>query len=785
MLAYTRKPKASPLPRISSSYALTIEVNGWTNVYLEFWHQGFLGRVSSPELDEASLQELMLDYFVRAEPSKLSKLDLHYFYTATLRNDSLAPLCLTLQQTHTVARLRLVVRGNGKCSFVIGTTKEAAAFLSQYFDGVQEITERQFASVDEHLMRPKQLTKLVLPALRDVDDAFPLPFRTRCDPPAADAVIIGEVLSPISLRPVGPATTSLADLAKHLFVAGSNGSGKTNTVMQTTIQVHGRVPILIFDVKREHRALAKLIDARVYGFRGTNLCTMNLLKPPSAPDQWIKEFAAIFSEVISRNVPATGSKDVIIEELDRLFREREIYNGGRDFPHIADLAAALEERGFRTQSDREKNWIASALRVLKTLCVGSTRDAFCVTEGLALERFLEGANVIETEGIGDPAGVALVTTVLLQKLRNHFLDQYDRDKLKLLVVLEEAQNVLARGAEANSFLAAMCRELRGLGVGLVYVTQVPSEFSKHALANVNTIIAHKLVLPEDKAMMADILGLDGKQAVVLEQLKVGEAILRTSDSVLIKVPHVERPIVRDGDLQRVLAKREEVSASPAHRTEVSIRMKNLDPRDLRLFLAIATGDAIYPTELTQKLGYGYSDTKAGLQKLTRLGLIGFRPGKRRGAKPRILYFLRPYGEEAYRALESRYPDRKTVRSPNHAELVAHVVRILGIAAESRGRFDLVYKDGDVKRAIEVETGSNKDEQLRENVSKCIALQGYALFAVADDRTRNRVLQAAARLCFDTRQPIELRVATIDDLAGGKGFDTFLLPWLTLPSTPSE
>jgi hypothetical protein len=505
----------------------------------------------------------------------------------------------------------------------------------------------------------------------------------------------------------------------------------------------------------------------VFTFRGRSLLTHNLLKPVGPPDEWIKDFAEMLAQVIYRNNPAVGSKDIVIQEMDQLFRSHGIYDRSTDYPHVGHLVAALEARSEKKGADRAKGWIASALRVLRSLMVGSTRDAFCVKEGLSLDRLQKGVTVIELDGIGDSAAKALLVPVILQKLRIERLGGPERTKLEGLIVVEEAQHILSEGAEATSVIATACREIRSQGIGLVFVTQTPSAFSQDALANVNTLIIHRLVHPKDRSLALRLLGLDRQGDQVLDGLEVGQALVRTDKVSLVQVPRQERPWVKDDDLPETVAPlKQEVSSSVPQRTEVDRRTNDLSNAEWNLFLAIADGRAINPTGLSDLLGMSRGDLRQPMRRLVHKGLVGYAKAKKRGpGQPRTIYFLRSYGQDAYRAKLGGYPDRKSGAGDNQAEVVAAVVMHLGITRKPHKRFDILYDEDGKERAIEVETGSNDDEQILENVKKSLDFQGEARFVAVDEVTYNRVLQVCAQVAFDAGITLTLKLAFVEALPG--------------------
>jgi DNA helicase HerA-like ATPase len=105
----------------------------------------------------------------------------------------------------------------------------------------------------------------------------------------------------------------------------------------------------------------------------------------------------------------------------------------------------------------------------------------------------------------------------------------------VLLVLEEAHRYLGEGASALTRYSAnrIAREGRKYGVGLLLVTQRPTELPKTALAQCGTIVALRLSNSEDQgaiktALPDAIAGL----AAVLPSLRTHEAIISGESLVL-------------------------------------------------------------------------------------------------------------------------------------------------------------------------------------------------------------------------------------------------------------
>ncbi len=105
----------------------------------------------------------------------------------------------------------------------------------------------------------------------------------------------------------------------------------------------------------------------------------------------------------------------------------------------------------------------------------------------------------------------------------------------LLVVLEEAHNYLKSGAESSSsrIVQSIAKEGRKYGVGLLLVTQRPSELDETVLSQCGTMIALRMNNAKDRSHISGAMQDDLQtMADILSSLRTGEAIV-TGEAVKI------------------------------------------------------------------------------------------------------------------------------------------------------------------------------------------------------------------------------------------------------------
>ncbi len=763
---------------------IVIDVDRFAKLYFSAYSDAFLRSAAEEKLEGNFLlfrEALSSEYDCKFIDERMGGFQGNVFYTCKYSDNLLKPFVDTLLLNGIRARivLTLVPKKIGwLLSFAIASGREVGHIISSMLSDMEEISQKEFnKALSGDLIAPMLLKKLTIPRLSGIDEAPSLVMEVPSKYTFADnnSIQIGKIIHPANNSELIGAFLPIQRINQHVGILATTGAGKTNLCHQIILQLHEKkIPCLIFDWKRDYRDLYRKINAKVYDFIGNNLFTFNPVKPSGNPSQWAKELANIMAETASGGFYASGAFSVYVELLDNLYRNNGVYEGSGNYPTIFDLLTELEERSQRSElSDRQKNWIASASKLFKSLSVGITKEAFGVKEGLNLEDILNSTVVIELDGLGDPKTKAFFIAALLQKIRNYRLQKADRDILKHVIIIEEAQNVLAKNQEASSIITTTYREIRSLCEGIVCITQIPSELSKDALANTNTFFIMKLIHMDDKLVACNLLGINPKDMKAIEDLDSGIALMKADDICMVKVPLIKKDIVNDSDIKMEKPKREHASTNFAARKDVENRIMDLGIREWFVLRQIAESSAYNNTTLLAATKYSNSELKNIIGSLIEKGLVRYRQAKKKGVggRKQMIYFLFPYGEEAYRQKFGRYPDRARVEligKHDHEEMKNNIIKAIGQETQNPGRFDILLADA----AIEIETGTNGNEQIYKNIEKSFQRFQKANFIASEQRVYFAILQQAAKYCFDTKQSFTLNLVLYDEFMETKKWNIF-------------
>jgi hypothetical protein len=352
------------------------------------------------------------------------------------------------------------------------------------------------------------------------------------------------------------------DLVKHTGIFATTGSGKTHVAYNLLQQFAKRkIPFLVIDWKRSYRNLKNfrgLENLEVYTVgREARPFLWNPLRPPPNvhPQTWIQ----IISDVLEKtHVSGQGVADVLAELADDEFEKKGFYSNAtedREYPTFIDMKGQLDRKRY---SGRRALWRDSCLRILRTFTFGPAATSFNAGYPIKLEELLDKPVVLELDLELPKTVRAFFTETVLRWIHLHRLGQGETDRLRHVLVLEEAHNIFpapAYGESPNGGLENVYREIRSFGQALVAITQHPSMLPIYVLGNTHTLIFMALTHEADIIAARQALFLERNQDVFLDRLKVGEGIVKIKGRlppthVQFKQISVKPGAVKDEDLRK-------------------------------------------------------------------------------------------------------------------------------------------------------------------------------------------------------------------------------------------
>ena len=348
-------------------------------------------------------------------------------------------------------------------------------------------------------------------------------------------------------------------LTSHVFVSGSTGSGKSNTVYQLLNLLKDKTFLVVEPTKGEYKSIfGGREDVTVYS---TNPSKSSLLRinPFSFPEG-IQLYAHIdkLIEIFNACWPMYAAMPAILKDaVERAYvkagwdlKLSKNINGIRLFPSFVDVLnqidLVLNESDYSGES---KGDYKGALKTrLKSLSNGIFGLIFGCDE--IPEADLYDKNVIvDLSEIGSET-TSLIMGMIVLKLHEYRSVSADMNsELKHVTVLEEAHNLLKRTSTDQSvegsnlvgksveMITNAIAEMRTYGEGFVIVDQAPGVLDPAAIRNTNTKIVLRLPDYSDRELVGKSIGLTEEQIIELSRLERGVAAVYQSgwtDAVLCK-----------------------------------------------------------------------------------------------------------------------------------------------------------------------------------------------------------------------------------------------------------
>ena len=334
---------------------------------------------------------------------------------------------------------------------------------------------------------------------------------------------------------------SLQDLAKHMLVVGTPGSGKTtfSVGLLDRLWKEHNIPFLVIEpAKNEYRSLVQSIpDLQVFT-PGKNFISPFVFNPFVPPKNVkLETDKSTLKTAFAAGVSMTTPLDKIFEESINNcysdFRWLDTYtvdDKGKIF-NIADFIKCFQETfdeiGYTGDA---KNIGRAGVVRLKSLV-----NLFDNYYSIPIEDILTKPTIIELAAIENSDQKALIISLLLLSILAYVNANYvGEGGLKNVILLEEAHVLLdadtnaGEGAAnpskiAQGLVKRMLAEIRSYGVSLVIADQSPRKVTTDVVALTDMKVVFRLVEAEDKQIISDSMNMSEVQSQRLARLKPGEA----------------------------------------------------------------------------------------------------------------------------------------------------------------------------------------------------------------------------------------------------------------------
>lgn len=336
---------------------------------------------------------------------------------------------------------------------------------------------------------------------------------------------------------------SLKDLAKHMLVVGTPGSGKTTfsvSLLDRLWKDH-RIPFLVIEpAKNEYRALVQSIPELQVFTPGKNFISPFVFNPFVPPknvklETYKSTLKTAFSAAVSMSTPLDKIFEETINNCYSDFRWLDTYTSddkGRTF-NISDFVKCFQ------QTFDEIGYTGDARNIGRAGVVrlNSLVNLFDNYHSIPIEDMLQKPTIIELAAIENADQKALIISLLLLSILAYVNANYvGEGGLRNVILLEEAHVLLDAdtnvgqgeanpSAIAQGLLKRMLAEIRSYGVGLIIADQSPRKVSTDVVALTDMKMVFRLVESVDKQIIGDSTNMTDAQVQRMAKLKPGEAFL--------------------------------------------------------------------------------------------------------------------------------------------------------------------------------------------------------------------------------------------------------------------
>ena len=345
-------------------------------------------------------------------------------------------------------------------------------------------------------------------------------------------------------------TVALKDITEHVMVTGATGTGKTNTVLNLVRGIHScNVPILIIEPSKKDYWLlgSEFRDMRIYSFgQDAELLRINPLLPEEGViiGNHIDSLLYAFSGAFEMEEPTRLALDGLLKDAYEQFgwKTSDIaFSSGKSFPQIKDLLRLLPDycKTHLPYGDEVRNNIyGSLVNRLSSLNTGMIGESVNAAQPITGKELCTGTVLVELDDLSLETK-PFVAMLLMIKVDQHLRQGDTANRLKNVIVLEEAHNIFAsiqNGSfvdpreKASRYFSNMLSQIRGYGAGIIVADQGPSQINDMAISNTKVKIIHGIVNQEDIDKVSFALNLTEVQKRVFPALRTGEAVVAVRGS---------------------------------------------------------------------------------------------------------------------------------------------------------------------------------------------------------------------------------------------------------------
>ncbi len=398
-------------------------------------------------------------------------------------------------------------------------------------------------------------------------------------------------------------------LASHVFITGSTGSGKSNTIYQMLNEAMNKdIHFLVIEPAKGEYKHVFSNDKEVHVY-GTNpyLTPLLRLNPFSFPkgihvlehiDRLVEIFNVCWPMYAAMPAVLKNAVEVSYEDCGWNLVNSKNEVGEDLYPTFRDVCRNIRTIIDSSDYDQENKgaYKGSLLTRLKSLTNGIYGMIFNQNE-LSYDELFNQDVILDLSRVGSTETKSLIMGLMVLKLQEYRLSSFEdaNQELKHITVLEEAHNLLKRSSMEQSsengnllgksveMISNAVAEMRTYGEGFIIADQAPGLLDMATIRNTNTKIIMRLPDLGDRELVGHSANLNDDQINELAKLPLGVAAVYQNEWIQPVLCKIEKAHVSKNRYYYVQEKEKEMPSYNEVKLHIATMLsQGYQPKDAEL-----------------------------------------------------------------------------------------------------------------------------------------------------------------------------------------------------------
>jgi len=378
---------------------------------------------------------------------------------------------------------------------------------------------------------------------------------------------------------------NIEDLAQHMFICGTTGTGKSNFLQQFLLNFTKKydIPFLLTEFKGEYHFLQEKIDNLLILKPGENF-SINIFDPEGADPHIHAErvFKIFESGGLLENVDYSPQMEkVFIDILYRICPKEENRSWDRFFSEFDKYYAKQEDFTMKKSVQAIRNRI-------RRYSVSTLKNIFDKKSGLNVKELFNHRVLLDLSSIirkgGEKEDALFFLNMVLKYLwdKNIETGSKNYEGIKHITIIEDAQyfvpQELSSRTKLTSYIEDIALLLRGTGECLISLATRPN-ISREILANCGVLVSFQVHMQKD--LMQELLNLKDWQKEYLSMLKKGQCLIRVNSiekPFAMETEHIKRSWLSN---EEIVEKNEEILERTRNQKEAQKDAKSSEDKNVK------------------------------------------------------------------------------------------------------------------------------------------------------------------------------------------------------------